>query len=191
MANRNAPSGFFPRAYLNGSDWNGQARQYYVPASDTDAFYIGDLVESVAGASNGIVLGKASVGIPAVAKCASGATPRGVLVGVDFDVVDLSPSYLPATKTKAHLIYVADDPQLVFEIQGDNTTTLADTCVGQYADYTVATPGAGFNAVSASVLTTATIAANPLLPLRILGLASGDFGAYARFLVSLNFHELG
>ena len=191
MAQLNRPNGFSPRSYLNGADWNGQARQYYVPASDTSALYIGDLVESLAGASDGIVLKQPSIGVPALAKCAAGANPRGVVVGIGTDVVDLSPSYLPATKLKAYLVYVADDPQLVFEVQGDNAATLAATCVGQFADYTVATPGAGVNGVSATVLTTATIAANAALPLRILGLAGGDFTAYTRFLVSLNLHELG
>lgn len=191
MTQLNRPNGFSPRSYLNGADWNGQARTYYVPQADASALYVGDLVESLAGASDGIVLGKVAVGIPAIAKCAAGANPRGVVVGIDFDVVDLSPNYLPAAKLKAYLVYVADDPQLVFEIQGDNAASLSPTCVGQFANYTVATPGSGLNGVSATVLDTATIAANAALPLRILGLAGGDFTAYTRFLVCLNLHELG
>lgn len=190
MANANKPSGFQPVSYLNGADWNGQARRYYVPASDLNAYYVGDLVESLAGASNGIVQNEISIGVPRVTKCAAGATMRGAVVGFGTDVVDLSLGSIPATKLRSYFLYVADDPQLIFAVQGNNTTTLSNTCVGMFADFVVATP-ASTNAQSASVLDTASIDANPVLPLRILGLRQGDFTAYTKFLVALNLHELG
>lgn len=189
MANRNAPSGFSPVKSITGADWNGQTNQYYVPSTDTSAFFIGDLIQSAAGASNGVVLQRLSVGVPQVEKCAAGASPCGVIIGFVPDVVSL-PTFLPATKTKSYLLWVADDPQLIFEIQGDNTTTLGTDSIGKFADFTVATPTNNVG-VSATVLATTTIAANAALPLLILGLAGGDFSAYCRFLVSLNLHELG
>lgn len=190
MANVNKPSGFQPVSYISGADWNGQARKYYIPASDLNAYYVGDLVESLAGASDGRVQNEISVGVPRVTKCAAGATPRGAIVGIGTDVVDLSISSIPATKLRSYFVFVADDPQLIFAVQGDNTTTLANTCIGQFADFTVAVPSMA-NAQSASVLATATIAANAALPLRILSLRQGDFTAYTKFLVVLNLHELG
>lgn len=189
MANRNAPSGFQPVSYLNGADWNGAATRYYIPQEDLNAYYVGDLVESLAGASDGVVQGQISVGVARVTKCAAGATPRGAIVGIGTDIVDLSPSSIPATKLRSYFVYVADAPQLVFAVQCDNPTTLASTVVGQFADFSVAAPTVA-NAQSATVLDYLTIAANPALPLRILGLRRGDFTAYCQFLVALNLHEL-
>lgn len=189
MANRDSPAGFQPVSYLNGADWNGQAHRYYIPASDLNAYYVGDLVKSADGASDGRVQNEVSIGIPMVTKCVAGDTARGAIIGFGTDVVDLQ-SYLPASRTRGAFVYVADDPQLIFAVQGDNATSLANTCIGQFADFIVAAPGFG-GAGSASVLDTSTIAANATLPLRILGLRQGDFTAYTKFLVGLNLHELG
>ena len=185
----NRPHGFSPRQYLDGTDWNGQLRQYYIPSSDLAAYYLGDAVVGVPGASNGRVDGLLSIGVPQISKANPGDACRGVLVGVGFNYVDLSLKNIPATKTKDYLVSVVDDPRVVFEIQGDNTTTLDATVVGQFADFTVAAPSTD-QGISATVLTTSTIANNPALPLRILSLASGDFSAYTRFLVTFNLHEL-
>ena len=55
MANTNKPMGLSPVQYLNGSPWNGQARQYYIPSANTSAFAIGDPVASSASAdANGV-----------------------------------------------------------------------------------------------------------------------------------------
>lgn len=189
MANRNAPAGFSPVSYLNGADWNGQARRYYIPSTDTSAFYIGDLVVSAEGASDGVVQGEVSIGVPQIEKAVAGGETRGVVVGIGLNVINTGQSYIPATKSQDYFIYIADDPQLIFAVQGDNSTTLATSCIGKFADFTVATPPA--EGVSATVLATATIASDPSLPLRILGLYRGDFTAYATFLVALNLHELG
>jgi hypothetical protein len=189
MANRNAPAGFLPVSYLNGADWNGQARRYYIPAGDTNAYYIGDLVKSAAGASDGRVQNEVSIGTPIVEKCAAGDITRGAIIGFGMDVVDLQ-SYLPATKSRGAFVYVADDPQLIFAVQGNNAAALDTTCIGQFADFIVTAPSFG-GAESASVLDTSSIAANAALPLRILGLCQGDFTAYTKFLVGLNLHELG
>ena len=73
MANVNAPMGFSPIIYGGGAASNQQVRTYYIPSTDSNAYYIGDVVKTIAGSD--------ANGIPAVTKCASGNTPRGVVVG--------------------------------------------------------------------------------------------------------------
>lgn len=187
MANLNKPSGLSPVSYINGSSWNGQSRMYYIPSSDTNAYYLGDLVKTEYGASDGPVMNQVSRGIARLTKSAAGNVSRGVVIGLGMDVVNLNNTHLPATKDKGFLIEVVDDPMVIFEIQGDNAAALATTVVGKFANFTVAAPvGPG---ASATVLATATIDTDAALPLRIVGLANGDFGPYARFLVVINLHE--
>ena len=96
---------------------------------------------------------------------------------------------VPATKTRGYFVNVADDPDLIFQIQANNTTTLAATAVGKYADIAIAASLSG-QGVSGTMLDIATISTTPAL-LRILGLATGDFTANAQLLVVFTFHELG
>ncbi|MGH7747951.1 MAG: hypothetical protein ACREQ5_24800, partial [Candidatus Dormibacteria bacterium] len=74
MANPNAPHGLNPVRYLNGANWNQQANLYRIPAADTTAYAIGDVVKSLAGCD--------AFGVPNVIIAAAGNTPRGVIVGV-------------------------------------------------------------------------------------------------------------
>ena len=49
MANVNAPSGFSPIQYGGSASSNQQVRTYYIPSTDTSAYYIGDVVKTAAG----------------------------------------------------------------------------------------------------------------------------------------------
>jgi len=185
MANVNAAHGFRPVRYLNGSDWNGAANTYWIPSTDTNQYFIGDVVETTPGAAQDVVAGRVVTGLPQVVKAAAGANARGVIVGIVADGLMLNERNIPATKDRGFLVRVVDDPQVVFAVQGDNTTTLATTVINSFADFVVAT-GSG---ESGTMLGTATIGLSAA-PLRILGLESGDFTANAQFLVSFNWHEL-
>jgi hypothetical protein len=188
MANTNRPHGFHPVSYLNGAPWNGQARTYYIPAADGDAYFAGDPVKTQAGASAGMAAGQMSVGVARAAKAAGTDVVRGVAIAFGANPADPSASSVPAVKRSSYLVAVVDDPLVLFEVQGDNTGTLEETVIGKFASFNVAAPdSAGF---SASTLNTASIDSDSGLPLRILGLASGTFGPYCRFLVVWNLHEL-
>jgi len=125
----------------------------------------------------------------------------GVGAGVSQgNAVNLNVQFVPATKANDYYILVADDPDLVFEIQGDNAGTLnpatggtgGTPVVGANAGYTVAAP-TGTSPVSATVLTTASINTTSTLPLKIIGLPyrpNVDFTANTPFLVVINVHEL-
>lgn len=208
MANVSAPFGLMPVEHLTGAPYNGRTNRYYIPSTDGSAYYIGDPVAlaGVGGGGGGTQDADAN-GVVAVAKVANGDTLwLGPIVGIEV-VNPGSPSnqgtslaleqvYIPATKTKAYYVYVADDPDLIFEIQGDATATNQTAAKSTYnCDITVATPSAGNQ--SATVIASAGIALTAALPLKLLGLsqrqlAGGNaFGAYAVWRCKINNHQYG
>ena len=191
MANTHTPRGFSPIIYGGGAASNQQVRTYYIPSTDSSAYYIGDVVKTIAGSD--------ANGIPAIAKCASGNTPRGVIVGVvnpnpgnpslQGVTLDLTITGVPATKSAAYYVLVNDDPRQVFEIQGDGTTFVT-TDANKNASYTVAAPSLGYQ-MSATVLTAPATTSS--LPLKILGfqqIQGNELGPYSAFIVQFNQHEL-
>src|ERR1041385_1446498 len=116
MANINSPVGLSPVRYLNGAVWNSQGTVYYIPSTDTDQYGIGDIVVSAAGSD--------ANGVATVAKATATSVPRGVIIGVlptflnqntlAGSNIDLTVIAIPATKTKAYYVLVADDPNIVF-----------------------------------------------------------------------------
>lgn len=138
MANVDRPAGFKPVGHLNGSPWNGKATMYYVPSTDSTAIFMGDAVSS-AGAAD------ASGKYPTVAQAAAAAVIRGVVVGfsdqpyVAVDTSNLNRMYRPASV--AMYVLVVDDPDVIFEIQEDNTgNDISAAMVGLSTDIEV---GAG------------------------------------------------
>jgi hypothetical protein len=191
MANTNTPKGFSPIIYGGGAASNQQVRTYYIPSTDSSAYYLGDVVKTIAGSD--------ANGIPAIAKCASGNTPRGVIVGVvnpnpanpsiQGVTLDLTITGIPASKSAAYYVLVNDDPRQVYEIQGDGTTFVT-TDANKNASYTVAAPSLGYQ-LSATVLTAPATTSS--LPLKILGfqqIQNNELGPYSNFIVQFNQHEL-
>jgi len=197
LANVINPSGFQPIRTVSGSPYTGGGNMYYIPASDGSAYYIGDLVTTVAGAD--------ANGVPQIGKAASAATRlRGAIVGV-YVVPPNGPTSLngaalplelisiPASKSKDYYVLVADDPELLFEAQDDGTTNLGASAANKNIDFTVATPS-GNGQISASVLKNSTVATTSTLPLKLIGLkqvTNNQLTNYARWVVKINVHELG
>ncbi|MBU6264869.1 MAG: hypothetical protein KGM14_01575 [Actinomycetales bacterium] len=196
MANVVAPKGFVPSRYMDGSAWNGAANMYCIPSSDGSVFSPGDAVKTAAG-------GDAN-GIPYVQKAAGTDTVRGVVVGVLVanpnnpslvgTTLDLTLQNIPATKAKDYYVLVADDPNILFEIQDDglNAGTTVATACNKNATFTVANPTSP-QQNSASVLNSGSIATTNTLNLKIVGLVqkpNNAYGANATWLVRFNLHEL-
>ena len=193
MANVNQPKGFVPSRYQNANPYTGAANLYCVPSSDGTQINVGDPVSTVAGSD--------ANGIPYVTKATGTAGPRGVVVGVlpagynNPSLVgvnlDLTIQNIPATKTKAYYILVADDPDILFEVQDDGLSALTSTAANKNASFTVANPTSpGQN--SASVLSTASIGTVNTLNLKLVGLVqkpNNTFGVNALWLVKWNLHE--
>lgn len=185
MANFSAPSGASPVRNGAGNPWNQQGQKYYIPASDNNQYNIGDFVKSIAGADTD--------GVPQCVKAAAGNTCRGVIVGVVVGQQS-DPLNIPATKARDYYVLVCDDPDIVMEMTDDGITTanLVATAVGKNANFTVTNPTAP-SPVSASVLNSSTFATTNTLPLKILGLRvvpGNTIGAFARWLVRFNTHEM-
>jgi hypothetical protein len=195
MANKITPRGFTPLRYLNGAAWNGATNMYLVPVTDGSVISVGDAVKSAAG-------GDAN-GISAVAKAAGTDTVRGVVVGVlaanpnDPSLVgtnlDLTLQNIPAAKTKDYYVMVVDDPAVVFSLEDDGVGALsAPAACNKNAIFVVANPVAP-SQVSATTLSTASIATTATLNLKLLGLVQAPDNAYgpnADWAVMFNLHEL-
>ena len=191
MANLNAPFGFSPVIYGTGNPGNQQQRVYYVPSTDTSAYYIGDTVVTIDGSD--------ANGTPAVAKATSGQAPRGVVTGVlianpnnpsiQGTNLDLTTTSVPASKSQNYYLLINDDPDQVFMIQGDSTTFVT-TDMNKNASYTVAAPSIS-NQMSATVLTGTTTSSTAAL--KIVGIEpipGNALGPYVRFFVLFNNSEM-
>ncbi len=191
MANTNKVNGFRPVRYLNGACYNGQFRKYIVPASDGTALFIGDLVKlSSAGSDEGYT---------AVVQAAATDAMIGVVVGMEIDPTNLNTPVYRAASTK-RVVYVADDPNLVFEAQEDgDTDPLETTDIGLNVSPIVGS-GSTVTGASGMQIDSTTHNTTATLPLRLLGLAqrpdnenvlSAGGQAYTRWEVKINNHQLG
>jgi hypothetical protein len=130
MANTDAPRGLTPLRHKSGAPYNGAANAYYIPSSYGTALYIGDPVVKTGTSNTARVtapgLGGFAVGtLPEINKATAGDANRvtGVIVGFAADASNLSNQYNPASTERIAL--VADDPDLVFEIQADGAVPAA------------------------------------------------------------------
>ena len=200
MANANKPSGFSPVRYLNGAKWNGGGNIYSIAASNANAIYIGDpvITDSATGAD--------ANGVPAITLGATTGALRGVVVGLGIAAPGVAPesllanpnnltiTYKPASDPAVWYALVVDDPNVLFEIQEhSNGPQLA---AAQCGLNTISVSGTGNGYVSGWQLasyTDATPATTATLQLRLFGLSrklNNAFGAYAKWLVQINVHEL-
>lgn len=184
MANANRVMGFKPYKHLNGSAWNGQLTEYWVPASDATAIGIGDLVKLAAVSDPG--------GIRGVTKFVAGTDSAsiGAIVGVSINPLNLNtPQYRQAST--AMYVYVADSPDTVYEVQASGV--VAATNFGKNINVT----DAGVNTatgLSGEQIDTTTIATTATLPIKLQGavqsITNDLTSANAKILVSINNHQL-
>lgn len=192
MANLNAPSGLSPDQYLTGNPWNGQARQYCILSTNGIAYSIGDpvILEGTAD-DNGVpsvILATAGTGNPVtgVIVSAGGITVGGPLA----DPTNLNTTVIPATKSKNYYVMVADDPNILFEVQeGGAGAALTKLDLGNNFNLKSGT-NSGF--LSGWVLDNATAGTGATLQVRLMALIQrkdNTFGTYAKWLVKINNHS--
>jgi hypothetical protein len=203
MANQNKVSGLTPVKYLGGADWDGKGNIYHIDSGDTNAYYQGDPVAvkagtaTIAGEDVGLqTLTVGAVGGPNVGVIlAVGTNPRG---GPYINPNDLTKTFAPGTKTVPYYALVADDPNIIFEIQeqgGGSLLTVAAT--SKNANFALAAPATGV-AVSGAFLNNATAPATTVsFNLRLLGLSQkidpssglyNTYGLYAKWYCLLQNH---
>lgn len=192
MANANRPSGLSPVKHLITGNYNGQVNVYSIAAADTNGYAVGDPVASSGSSdTNGVA------GIT-LATAGTGNAIRGVIVGLGtaetgiFNPDNLNSTIRPAAaQTGVWYALVADDPNIIFEIQEvSGGTQLAAADVGLNANLSSGTNNgyfSGWQLANSGKATTST------LQVRLLGLSrrqNNAFGAYAKWLVKINNHEL-
>lgn len=216
MANPAAPHGLNPVAYLNGAPWSGKANLYHIQSTDTLAYYIGDIMQAVTATANGSTIGSDANGVPnctgfplatsVTAYGASGSAGVGAFIGPIIGVqvapigvgvgptqgqnINLNVLSVPAVKTHDYYVWIADDPNLIFEIQGSaSLAATAANAVDANATFLPTAPATAFGPVSATVVDSfVTAAAAPLKVVSIPYRVNVAFGVNMPLLVKFNTH---
>lgn len=158
-----------------------QTNEYFVPASDGTALFVGDPV-IIAGSGD-------AAGVPSIVRASAGTSNRitGVVVGFRPDS-NITANGYRAASTAAYVL-VCDDPEQVFEIQDDSDGgALAVTDIGLNANL-VAGSGSTATKMSGFQLDTSTKGTGATLQARIVRVvqrADVEIGANAKVHVRIN-----
>lgn len=206
MANAAAPFGLRPSHTVTGAAYNGQARLYRIPSTDSVAYSVGDVVTDAAGGD--VKTGVSDVAIYGTRSSTStSGNVRGVIVGfataagnvggstaiVGGDPDAPSLMIIPATKTKDYYVYVCDDPSMVYEAQ---TNTIASTAFNKNTGLAVGAAPTATSPNCKTIVDGASATTTSTLPIKIMGaperidndLTSPGTNAY--IWVMLNTHDL-
>lgn len=196
MANANRPFGLMPVESLHGGDMPITHR-YYIAAADTDPYYVGSpVILAATGDANGV---------PGCAIATGSGVYLGSVVSIEPVIVngiamaatslDRTLVAIPATKTRAYYVEVADDPQQIFEIQcGATATNLVATKLNNNFNMTIAAPSPATLPQSATIVDNASINTTNTLSMRMMGLAqrpNNEIGAYQVVRCKINTHAYG
>ena len=183
MANVSRVVGARPLGTVGSGHFNGRVNLYAIPAADGTATFVGDVVK-LGGTAD-------ADGVATVAQAAAGNTPVGVIVGFIPDYSNLALQHRLASTLR--YCWVADDPDLVFEMQEDAVGgALALASVGLNADIIV---GAGSTTTGQSgmQLDTSTAAVTATLVVQIIGFVQRPDNevatANAKVLCKWNVHQ--
>lgn len=190
MANVNRPGGLKPVSYLSGAPYTGQARLYSVPVNSAD-LYIGDPVTLSGNADvnglAGIAIGVAGSAIIGVVVGFLVAPPGVSLVATNIDLTIRS---IQASATVVQYALVADDPNLIFEIQDGQTVPTSTANIGQNTNFVIAAGATDYS--DSGTVTATTLTASDTANLKLMGFAqrvdNTPATAYAKLLVKINNH---
>lgn len=186
MANPDIVRGLVPVGYVGGAPYNGAFREYSVAAGNGVAIFIGDPVTTVGVGTAQTINGKVMLD---VVQAATGNVITGVVVGVKPDTATSLPYRAASTQ---RVLYVADDPNLIFEIQEvSGGTALTANDIGLNADFVVGT-GSTTTGYSGVELNNSGEATTNTLDLKIIGFVNrpdNAVGENAKYLVRINRHR--
>ena len=199
MANANTPRGLSPVGTITGAAYNEQGRLYAIANDASNTYAIGDIVK--------VATGSDANGVPYVNKAASSDTPLGVIVGIRVSdpgvslvgtTLALNTIYLPLSSGTRYA-YVVDDPNVIFEVEGDATGVAAadvfkNAGLSITANQTTLAMSAPLSntVLNASSFLASSASGSLALPLQIIGLVqavNNAPGAYASALVKWNKHQ--
>lgn len=186
MANPDIVRGLVPVSDAYGKPYNGAFREYSVAAGNGTAIYVGDPVTTAAVGTAQTINGKVMLD---VVQAATGDVITGVVVGVQW-VTEASLPYRAASTQR--VLYVCDDPNMLFEIQeASGGTALTANDMGLNANFVVGS-GSTTTGNSGVELDNSTEAGTNTLDLKIIGLANrpdNAIGEHAKWLVRINRHR--
>ena len=185
MANINAPFGLKPIRYAWGAPYNGAANAYFATGA-SGAIFIGDTIVLDGTANASTVQGYEAGTLTgcSISAVGDGDPIHGVCVGVVPVTRDSTTHREDSTD---RIIMVADDPNLVFEVQTDTAGTdwALATDIGAYANLLTGTGStvtglSGFTGDTSDAPDAADVS-NQLLIVRLaprVGNTAGEFGVY-------------
>lgn len=182
MANLNQPNGFKPVGYINSSvKWVGGGNWYY-KAAGANALGMYQRVIRAADSSD-------PEGGPMVVRAAADGAMTGVVVGVrPLPGQAFGPSVIEADQEG--YVLVADDPNLVFEVQqGGTGTDLAITNIGQHIDATAVADPNLVTGFAVDMIDIGALATGNCMRIERLSPRVGNLiGQYSKWYVSANLH---
>jgi hypothetical protein len=192
VANPNKVAGLVPVKYLGGADWDGRGRVYYIDSAEPNLLSVGDPMK-LSGS------GGAANGMPGVVQATAGATCVGVLLSVGtnpygpyVNPADLTVTQAPASKAVNYYALIADDPNIIYEIQeGGVGSNLAVTNIGENADFVAAAAATGVRVSGFYLNNNAhdTTSTRNLKILRLVQRPDNVLGQYAKWEVLINNHS--
>lgn len=186
MANPDIVRGFVPVADAYGKPYNGAFREYSVAAGNGVAIYVGDAVTTAGVGTGQTIDGKLMID---VVQAATGDVITGVVVGV-APVTSTSLPYRAASTQR--VLYVCDDPNMLFEIQEvSGGTALTADDIGLNANFVVGS-GSTVTGYSGMELNNSGEAGTNTLDLKIMGFRNAPdnaIGEHAKWLVRINRHR--
>lgn len=182
----NAPFGLQPRRYLNGAPWNNATNTYNIATGYATTIYTGDPVYLASG--TGLIQAAAGDANPCI----------GVFQGCKYYDTNgnfiFSPYWPASTSVLTNTLVeaeVADDPNIIFDIQSSNTTGVTQAQLGLNAVFAIGT-GSTISGQSGAVLNLATApATTATFQLKIMRLTpnpSNGFKGYNNVEVVINNH---
>ena len=190
MANTDTPFGLKPVRYMSGAPYNGAVNAYSTATGDATAIYIGDpvIISGTAQTIDGVIYQD-------VDQAATGDVIVGVVVGVSDTLGSGAggrDSAVYRAASTQRILFVADDPNLLFEIQEvSGGTALTANDIGLNANFVVAA-GSTVTGRSGVELNNATEATTNTLDLQIVGFQNridNEIGEHAKWLVRINRHQ--
>lgn len=199
MANADTPFGLRPVRYLTGAVYNGAVNPYWVEDATDNALFIGDVVIATGTANTAIVTvpGAGSFPpstLPKILRITAGDTNRTTGVIVSFSTDPTALENVHRLNSTERVAWVCDDPDVMFEVQGDSAQTIAATDVGNNADIIFTHTGSTVTGISGMELDGSTItadASNQLIIMRAVNRDDNDADLiHAKWLVMLSNHTM-
>lgn len=191
MANVSAAFGARPVRHRSGAPYSGGCRLYY--SAGASALYLGDpVIVTNAGGNSSTYFNHVAGSLPTVALATAGAgnAITGFIVGF-FPETAQSAVYGVNGATRG--VYVADDPDLVFEIQDDGVSASTVTFASESGNLNLSAFSGNTNTGRSGATLNSTMTNGATDQLKVIGLAeraNNAVGKFAVWEVVINNHTL-